>query len=142
MSDFLRLSYTITGGLARYGPQMEDAAAAIVAAHAEALRDAIVASFEEDKSGRLYTRADGTVYVASAPGEAPAVKEGDLLASIAIVTRSPLERAVISTDPKAPYLEYGVGTLEARPFFTPAADAARPAFLSDLANLEDRLRRG
>lgn len=136
----IAIRYQLTGGLTPYADRIRDAAADIVRAHTQDLQAAIVQSFEANKTGRLYARDDGTVYQASAPGEPPAVKEGDLFASVGWEADG-LTGVVWTDDPKAPWLEYGTGAIESRPFFTPAAEEARRAFLADMVDLEARIRR-
>ena len=68
------------------------------------------------KSGRRYG-----AHQASAPGESPAVKSGDLTGSLDAVQVSDSEVAVFTDDPKAARLEFGDGRTAARPFMTGAA---------------------
>ncbi|MGI8542050.1 MAG: hypothetical protein ACR2MD_01055 [Aridibacter sp.] len=75
----------------------------------------MTSSFAEVKTGRIYSYGQ-----ASAPGEAPGIKDGDLLNSL---TEEPIGDGVHrvgSTDKKAPALEYGTSRIAPRPFLTPA----------------------
>lgn len=77
---------------------------------------------------------------ASAPGEMPAMDTGTLANSI---TSAPDGAgAVVYTNVEyAAKLEYGspVEHLEPRPFFGPAAEEVRPAFVAAMQDLERRL---
>lgn len=85
------------------------------------------------KSGRMYGG-----HQASAPGEAPAVDTGALISSVQTDVQG-TEGSVFTNMESAPYLEYGTSQMAPRPFFTPAAEAARPDFERKMRNLEDRL---
>ena len=75
---------------------------------------------------------------ASAPGEMPAIDTGALAASIQTdVTGT--KGTVYTNQEYAEFLEYGTVNMEARPYFTPAAEAARGPFLRKLRALESRL---
>lgn len=134
------VSYTLTGAFAPYADDLRRAAAEVVAAHTEDLANAIRQSFEGIKSGETYRRDDGSEYTASAPGEAPAIKEGDLFESISHQADG-LVGLVWTDDPKAARLNYGDDRIAARPFWEPAIDAARPPFIADMQRLEERMRR-
>ena len=72
------------------------------------------------RSGKEYiVSATGKPHVASAPGEAPAVRSGDLRASITTAP-SPTKKALYyvgSDKDYAPHLELGTKYMEPRPFF-------------------------
>ena len=75
---------------------------------------------------------------ASAPGEMPAIDTGALAASIQTdVQRT--KGTVYTNSEYAEFLEYGTVNMEARPYMTPAAEAARGPFLRKLRALESRL---
>lgn len=85
------------------------------------------------KSGRMYGG-----HQASAPGEAPAVDTGALISSVQTDVQG-TEGSVYTNMEYAPYLEYGTSQMAPRPFFTPAAEAARSDFERKMRDLEDRL---
>lgn len=85
------------------------------------------------KSGRWYGG-----HQASAPGEAPAVDTGTLINSVQTDVQG-TEGSVYTNQEVAPMLEYGTSRMAPRPFFTPAAEAARPEFVRKMSNLERRL---
>lgn len=72
------------------------------------------------RSGRVYkVSKTGKPHIASAPGEAPAVRTGDLRASITTAP-SPTTTALyyVGSDKEyAPHLELGTKYMEPRPFF-------------------------
>lgn len=93
-------------------------------------------------NGRVYTRK-GREHVASAPGEMPAVDEGELIGSLAFEAQPGSTEAVVYVTPEyAPYLETGAPNagIEPRPFMAPAAERAQPGFQAKLRNLEEFLR--
>lgn len=85
-------------------------------------------------SGRMYGS-----HQASAPGEMPAVDTSNLINTIQATMDGETEGAVWTSAEYAPHLEYGTVNMEARPFFTPAAEAERQGFVIRMQNLEDRL---
>jgi len=92
-------------------------------------------SMQEGKTGRLYDRPGGKVHVASAPGEAPAIDYSVLVNSIQSGFPELLTGVVYTTTEYAPVLEFGGVRLEARPFFTPAAERAWPEFLARMKGI-------
>lgn len=87
-------------------------------------------SMEGQKTGIVYHRPGGAQHQSSAPGEAPAVDSGVLAGSIQDMFESELLAYVYTNTQYARYLEFGTAFMEARPFFKPAADQVRPAFLA------------
>ena len=88
------------------------------------------------KSGRWYGD-----HQASAPGEAPAVDDALLINSI---QQSPVVNGsgeVYTNAEHAVIMEHGapMANIEPRPFFAPAAEAARPNFMRKMGDLESRL---
>jgi len=75
---------------------------------------------------------------ASAPGEMPAIDTGALAASI-LTEVSGTKGTVYTNMEYAEFLEYGTANMQARPYMTPAAEAARGSFIRKLRNLESRL---
>jgi len=75
---------------------------------------------------------------ASAPGEMPAIDTGALAASIMTDVQK-TKGSVYTNAETAELLEYGTVNMEARPYMTPAAEAARPGFMAKLRKLESRL---
>ena len=90
------------------------------------------------KTGRLYRRGK-KFHRASAPGQAPATDTGNLVNSIGVQFTGETRAIVYVGAEYAPHLEYGTARMAARPFMTPAAEAARPRFLGELQNLEREL---
>jgi len=77
----------------------------------------------------LATAGRGGFYRASAPGEAPARRLGDLARTIRVQPRIEPGRvqARVGTELEyAVYLEYGTESMEPRPSLKPALDRARP----------------
>ena len=82
------------------------------------------------RTGRVY-RVPGTkkTYVASAPGEPPAVATGQLRSSIKyrIVGELQVLRGEVGSElKKAPMLEFGTRKMAARPFLKPTFDEELP----------------
>ena len=90
------------------------------------LTQIIVEEFSEPKSGRMYRRPSGGSYRASAPGESPAIRTGNLRDSISKPDvrregRTVVGRIVIAA-PYAEGLERGRGRVLPRPFVRPAIE--------------------
>lgn len=87
---------------------------------------------QKPKSGRTYMRAEGgygspwtRMHVASAPGEAPAVDYGDLIASIDIMPLvGQVGVQIVVGDEAGSWMEFGNKWLAPRPFFHEAIDEA------------------
>lgn len=100
----------------------------------------LVEGFQSGKSGRIYRRGGRTLHApisqgltgfhhASAPGEYPAIDEGNLVASFEPRTETPFRARLSIGGPRAPYaviLEYGGVRLEARPYWSVTLEAVRP----------------
>lgn len=85
------------------------------------------------KSGAMYGD-----HQASAPGEAPAIDTGVLAASIQTEI-SGTEGQVFTNAEYAEFLEFGTVRMAARPYMTPAAEAARTPFMNAMRDLESML---
>jgi hypothetical protein len=87
----------------------------------------LVEGFNQPKSGRIYRRPQGGDYQASAPGESPARRSGDLERSISDPQVREISGGVVGeikiTAPHAKYLERGTPRMASRPFIRPAVDA-------------------
>lgn len=88
-----------------------------------------------EKSGRMYG-----AHQASAPGQAPANDGGGLAGGIQFLPDGALEGVVNVAEDYAPTLEMGGVHVAARPFLTPARDAAEPGFVAAVAELGARLQ--
>ena len=101
---------------------------------ANELRNSALTVLRGQRSGRIYRRpfASGT-YTASAPGEPPAVRSGDLRRSWRQKTASEnigkglTVKPAITTDVKyAPWLDEGTPKMAPRPFEEPIIEDAKP----------------
>lgn len=101
--------------------KVEKAARKRVDAAAEAVRLRILEGMEEPHNGRTYT-IPGTslTYVASAPGEYPAIRMGVLYADVHVAKPSPGIAMIGSQVPYAKYLEGTGGRPGIRPFLSKA----------------------
>lgn len=134
----------LSGGLRKELSALVREAAAGIEAHA---KEAIEGG---PKTGRVYrgeqevtfTTGDGeevsfTAYrgqaghQASAPGEAPATDEGNLVGSISMRVINDLEAEVTVSAEYAAVLEFGGKNVAARPFLKPAVEEIGPLFLAD-----------
>lgn len=86
------------------------------------LHGKIVALVAATKSGRRYKRPApfGGTYIASAPGEPPALRTGALLQSIRDTFPSPFTGQMEINAPYARLLEEGTARMRPRPFVRPA----------------------
>ena len=116
--------------LRRITREMRPRVSAVVKNTAYAIEGRAKASMSGPKSGRLYVRA-GRIHQASAPGEAPAVDTGNLANSIQThVLAGGLTAEVTAGAEYGLYLELGTLRMAPRPFFAPATEAERAAFVA------------
>lgn len=95
-------------------------------------------SMQLPKTGLPYSRPGGTVHIASAPGEAPAVDTGTLINSLAIQHDDfglSAEIGVFGDPYYAGFLEKGTSRMEARPYIKPAAEHYELEFAAALASV-------
>jgi hypothetical protein len=98
---------------------------------ANELRNAWINRLSGERHGRTY-RVPGTnrTYVASAPGESPAVQTGDLRRSVTINPPAWIDGTISSEVgsklEKAPMLKFGTRNMQPRPSLAPARDDALP----------------
>jgi hypothetical protein len=101
---------------------------------ANELRNSALTVLRGQRSGRVYKRPfSRSKYTASAPGEPPAVRSGDLRRSWRQRTasestgKSLTVKPAITTDVKyAPWLDEGTDKMEPRPFEDPIIEDAKP----------------
>lgn len=122
--DF-RVVTELTSRLDTLADNLEPRAARVVKETITEIKDDIETAMRLPKSGVVYGS-----HQASAPGDAPAVDEGDLIDSLQAEMTGPTAGEVRVDDPKGALLEYGSagGKIAARPFMTPAANANRQRF--------------
>jgi hypothetical protein len=95
------------------------------------LRATFAELFGGIKTGRIYPRPQPLTgfYRASAPGEAPAIRTGNLLRSIRESFPEPLTGQITISAPYARYLEEGTARgLAPRPFVRPAIESVTKRF--------------
>lgn len=81
----------------------------------------LIEQFSGVKTGRMYRRPGGGQYQASAPGEPPAIRSGELLRSIGQPQfPAPNVGQLRIGAPHAALLERGTAKMAARPFIRPA----------------------
>ncbi len=90
------------------------------------LKQFIDEEFTAPKSGREYRRPGGGTYRASAPGEPPAIRTGQLRASVSdpqvMKVGSTLVGKITISAPYAEFLERGTSRVAPRPFIQPAVE--------------------
>ncbi len=91
------------------------------------LRNRILVSFQEPKTGREYKRG-GKIHRASAPGEAPAVDSGHLQNSIQPDFPTRLKGVLTIGSETGILLELGTNAIAPRPFVFPAIQGALEQF--------------
>lgn len=103
------------------------------------LKRLIIQSFGLAKTGRVYFRpkvAGGGPYRASAPGEAPAIRSGNLFRNLKLTMPAPLTVELLIDTEYAAFLEDGVvGRMAARPFVEPAIENMTARFNNNLTGL-------
>lgn len=93
----------------------------------------IKAEMRKKKHGRRYYY-NGKIHIASAPGEAPAIRSGALFRAVrSIFTNNGMSGRIEPRVPGLPklaeWLEEGTTRMEARPFLNPAYRKRRAAFV-------------
>lgn len=131
MKTVVRLTSNRLPEVARRIPQ---ACNRVVAETLSLIEGEIKVGMAEPKSGHVYGN-----HQASAPGESPAIDTGALVNSIQQTPVTNGSGQVYTNMEYAEVLEYGGADMEARPFMTPAAEAARPEFLRKMGDLESML---
>lgn len=119
---------------AEIAARLPDAVGEIVEETIREIETDVKVGMAEAKSGRVYG-----AHQASAPGEMPAIDLSNLANSIQAEMDGRTSGAVYTNAEYAGHLEYGTVNMEARPYFTPAAEAARPGFQRRMSQLEDLL---
>mgnify|MGYP003144196737 CR=1 FL=1 len=118
--------------------EIEKIARQVIAYGLNATRNTAVESIlQGSKSGETYQKYNPRrTHTASASGEAPASDTGFLANNI--ITRTEpngLSGEVVSQAEYSEYLEFGTGTMGARPFMHPALEQNRPKILARLRKL-------
>lgn len=101
------------------------------------LKRLIIQSFGLAKSGRVYYRpkpASGR-YTASAPGEAPAIRSGNLFRNLKLTMPAPLTAELLIDTEYAAYLEDGTAKMAPRKFVEPAIENMVSRFNNNLTGL-------
>jgi hypothetical protein len=94
---------------------------------AEEWRQGIIGLMKEPKHGKEYKRPGGGRYTASAPGEAPAIRTGDLAESYEVRVHFKSQKVMIGTPLRYGFfLERGTRKMAKRPHIRPGFTAARP----------------
>lgn len=121
-----RASQRIERGLV---PLVSDAARALSSEIARTMRD-------DPKTGKQYLFR-GRLHTASAAGESPAVRSGELLRSITTTTlsREGVFKAVGSPKIYARYLEKGTARMSPRPAFEPSLAKVKTPFMKEVISL-------
>lgn len=128
--------------------EMERRVTGVIVAAMGNIRERSLDAMAEAKTGQIrrVPGVSGTTeagwYVASAPGEAPAILFGQLSNSIDGELLSPTQGRVFSTAEYAPHLEFGTIDMAPRPFFGPAADEEEPDYKAAMRSVLGRLGSG
>lgn len=113
----------------KYEGDTIEAVSDAVAAVALMVQSSVEQSMHDAKSGKVYELSSPKrAHRASAPGEAPAVDIGTLVASIMAQEINPYTWSVGTVLPYGRYLEYGTTTILPRPWLSPAIERHRDGF--------------
>lgn len=143
------MSFTLKSNIPQLTGTLKARASQVVHNTAFSVELHIKASMVEPKSGRAYKRgkAPGVgkrgkrlkdrrkTHIASAPGQAPAVDEGALRASLNTEMTGETSAVVGTNMEYAEALEFGTHKMAPRPFFAPAFEKAKPEFEAGLKEL-------
>lgn len=113
--------------------RMRQQAARVVKSYALQGEAMVKVSMGEPKSGHMYGD-----HQASAPGEAPAIDIGNLVASVQAQEESTLTWTVAVGADYGIYLEHGTVHMAPRPYMAPMAEALRGPFIRDMGNVAER----
>lgn len=129
--------------LRKYGERFAKEAEKAVKATAIEVRGDIVKRIQQGPAtGVVYQKSSPSrTHQASAPGEAPATDTGRLASSIVFEMTGRLSATVGSDLVYAAALEFGTATIDPRPAWLPAVEAARPKFMKRLEAAHDRARK-
>jgi hypothetical protein len=131
------INVTLKDNLGRIREETHRRAAVLVEKVALDIELEIKTGMTEEKSGRVYTRAQGKTHQASAPGESPAIDSKELVKSVRTEEAGDLKRVVGSDDPVSVLLELGTDKIAPRPSFVPAAENHRQEFIEGARHLVD-----
>ncbi|WEV89339.1 hypothetical protein H10PHJ05_38 [Aeromonas phage HJ05] len=123
--------------LARASRGIERGLVPLVSNAARDLSSEIARTMKEDpKTGKKYLFR-GRLHIASAAGESPAVRSGELLRSITTTTlaRQGVFKAVGSPKIYARYLEKGTDRMSPRPAFEPSLAKVKTPFMQEVISL-------
>lgn len=140
---------TVTGDkellrkLNKLSVDLQEATAEAVYGTAQAIRGTAIKSIQRLSAGSVVSRAGqgGKQYqhTASRPGDAPNTDTGRLVSSIQVQPLSPNQTMFVGTSLKyGKHLEFGTGSMEARPWLMPAVDANDTTFRKQLEKAIDR----
>lgn len=112
--------------LGAFTGEIEDGVHPVIRNFIYDLRNRMVVSFNEPKTGREYkvTKNKKRPHRASAPGEAPAVDTGHLQNSLQVDFPTPVKGVLSIGAEYAVFLETGTDRIAPRPFVVPAIKGA------------------
>jgi hypothetical protein len=128
------MTFRLQSRIPEVSAQLRKRAADLVTATAFGIKQRAQVSMSGPKSGQTYKRGSRT-HQASAPGEAPAIDQGDLVNSIDVVKTGELSASVGSSIEHGVHMEFGTVHVEPRPWLGPAFEEARPEFEQGLKGL-------
>lgn len=123
------MSFTLKSNIPQLMSDVRARASSLVRDTALEIEVAAKTSMTEPKSGRIYGK-----HQASAPGQSPAIDEGDLVKSLATEVTD-TSAVVGSTDKKSVWLELGTSRIAPRPSLEPASEGVKDEFERGLKEL-------
>jgi hypothetical protein len=132
MSDEVIIKYNGIPKLGNLVPHLAGKAVAKALADIEANAKTAMSG---SKGGPTYKRPGGKTHRASAPGEAPAIDEGDLAGSFHAKMTGPTEGELHVTSDHAAHMEFGTEHIAPRPFLKPSADKVKPTFVEAMERI-------
>lgn len=118
---------------------VREAAKAVPMIGAEATAENVRERMREMKSGRHYY---GMPNVSAAPGEAPAVQQGDLIATVDAIRTGENSAAAVAGDGKGVFTwqEFGTSKMPPHPSMVPAAVVGEEAVIVAMAEVAANLK--
>lgn len=120
------MSIEVNINLGAFTDDIEDGVHPVIRHFIYDLRNRMVVSFNEPKTGREYKRSKNKKrpHRASAPGEAPAVDIGNLQNSLDVDFPTPIKGVLSIGAEYGQWLETGTDRIAPRPFVVPAIKGA------------------
>lgn len=128
------LSFRLINNIPVVTARLQREAKALVVRTATRIEGTAKLSFADSKTGRPYKKR-GKMHIAAAPGESPAVDEGQLTSSVQWEPTGETSAVVGTNVEHGLHTEFGTSRMEPRPWLGPAFEEAEESFEQGLKEL-------